>query len=178
MGRSSQGILAYGYDLGGGGGTWKVREAADNDFGILCTPWYDGNAALDDEDEQGEEAPEPDTEVSGPFDAMISFLYAQIGGASADAGTPIDDREKAVEEHFAVTFVDHGDDYNWPQAKILAAYHTTNLYGQTEPLDLAALQARAVAEDWDGKLSRLLALLGLTPLAHRPTWQLGCVDRA
>lgn len=41
-------------------------------------------------------------------------------------------------------------------------------WGETEPVDFAALEARRVAEDWDGLLARAVAALGITPKRDKP----------
>jgi hypothetical protein len=39
MGRSTNALLVYGYDLGGGDGDWQVQETRS--FGLLDVPWWD-----------------------------------------------------------------------------------------------------------------------------------------
>src|SRR5579859_7065510 len=39
MGRSTDAILAYGYDLGSADDEWKVREVGE--YGELAVPWHD-----------------------------------------------------------------------------------------------------------------------------------------
>jgi len=166
----AHGIIAYGYDLGGGGGTLLLREtqeSSENPYGELRTPWYDGTVDLDDE--PGDTPNRPDV-----FEALIGALYAAIPGAPDGAWGS--DQEKAVRGYFGVWLVDHGDCSN-DYAKILAAYDESVEYGSTCVLELGTLQDRAVAQDWDGKLAAVLRRLGITPVAERPGWLLASQER-
>lgn len=171
MGASSNGILAYGYDLGGGHEAWKVREV--DQYGSLRTDWYNPDAALARFGDDEEDTDDGDEELTA-FEALIKVLYDAIPDLQ-DPG-PYPDREEQVARHYEVAFVAHGDGYNFPQKRILAAYHVAPEYGESEPLDLAELQARAVVDDWDGKIAKVLETAGLHPVTDRPTWLLAAVE--
>lgn len=153
MGTSTDGILAYGFDLDGQDG-WKVVQAQRSDanpYGYLKTSWYDDEA----EEVVGEDGEELD---------VVELMLKRLCDAIEDA-PPVEykwDREDVVKTHYGVWFESHCSN-EYPM-QILATYAERARRGYPKPLDLAALEAQRQAEDWDGRLARVLAVLDITPL--------------
>jgi hypothetical protein len=148
MGSSADGILAYGFNLGGDESGWEVREA--NEFGGLELDWFD-----------------PDEDDGDAFtDAAKERLLAAAGFTETDwAAAGYFDREREAELRVGVTFEHHGyEDY------ILAARRFTVGQGDTKTIDPAALASNLA--DADTKLTAALATLGITPKQEKPAWLL------
>lgn len=160
MGQSTNGIVAFGYDLGAGEGGWKVEQVGE--YGDLKVPWYDSDAdeASDDENE--------DADGSTAVGRLYGVLYESIPDAPEVKWSW--DRETAVKERLGVWLESYcSGDY---PMYILATYETTVYRGDTKLLDMAALEARRAAEGWDEKLAHALSVLGLTPTQEQPGWLL------
>lgn len=151
---STDGILAYGYNLDGSD-NWKIREAGE--YGELPTlPWYD-----------------PDAEDGDDFQAAAKRrLLAEIAGFTetdwrADGHFA---RKREAEARLGVKFDTHcsGD---YPML-LLAAKIITVYRGHVEEIDMPALTAEAEAESWDDKLTAALRVLGITPTQERAKWLL------
>lgn len=154
MGQSTNAVLAYGYDLGGGDSEWKVRDAGE--YGELPTlAWY----TPDEDAEEFEEAAE-------------RRLLAQLTGFTetdwqADGFFA---REREAKARLGVEFETYcsGD---YPML-LLVAHVTTVRRGDCERIDLVDLQQRPEQKDWDAKLTAALNVLGLTPTQERACWLL------
>lgn len=158
MGVRTDGILAYGYDLGGED-EWKVREA--DEYGGLI-PGTGGWV--------------PDPEAEEDCD-LISLAERQMLDASGFTETYEDGREgyfgreREAKEALGVEFEAYcSDEYSQYllAAKVLTA-------GRGDVKDVSALMAgadEATLREWDGKLRRALEVLGLTPVQDKPKWLL------
>lgn len=160
MGQSTNGVLAYGYDLGSDE-EWKVREAQQgpgNKYGYLKTSWYDAEAADEDDSEESEDL----------IDKMQRRLYDSIPGLPpVESGWECGD---PVKEHLGVWFEAYcsGDYAMW----MLVTSETTVYRGDTKVIDPAEMLADPGRNRWDEKLAHALSVLGLTPLQEKPAWLL------
>lgn len=153
MGQSTNGILAYGYDLGGSE-KWKVAEWDPKEWD-LKTDWYDADKV----DEYGDPA--------GVIEQAARHMFAAAGEPLPSGYFDADHAPKAT---FGVEFTDYCScEY---QMWILSAHDIVVYRGDTEAIDFAALTEQAKAEDWDGKLRKAVELLGLTPNDPQPRWLL------
>lgn len=150
------GILVYGYALGGPEEGWKIDGLAK--WGSLITPWYrcedDDFATLADRQlliAHGFTEGYPEEYTPGAVDAY----YA---------------RRKAAERAIGVEVSSCGG--NEYPGFLLRTYRVSAEWSETVVIDWPALEARRVAEDWDGKLAAALTALGLKPLQDRPQWLL------
>lgn len=142
---TSDGILAYGYNLGGPE-EWLVREVGDN--GEVTAEWWD------------------DDDVT---EAAITALRTAAGFTETDwEADGYFDRRNAADARIGVVIDTHCSG-EYPEY-LLAAHVTTAARGYPETLDLAELQAQAVTDGWDDKLRAALEVLGLTPTQEKPGW--------
>lgn len=155
MGQSTNGILAYGYDLGGDDG-WKLQGAGE--YGELPPlAWYD----TDEESGYGFQS------------AAETRLLAEIAGFTETWSRDNEgyfDREKAAQARVGVEL----DSYcsgEYPMF-LLAAKVITVHRGDAETIDIADLAAAPAREAWDDKLRAALAALGITPTQEQPKWLL------
>lgn len=146
MGTTTNGILAYGYDLGSGD-EWRVDGASVARM-----------EALADDD-------------AGLTEAVEAALLAAVGFTETDwRADGYFDRKKAAEKRAGVE-VEHHCHGDYPMY-LLSAHTITAYRGDVETVDFAALTAQAEAEEWDAKLSDALAVLGIKPKQERPAWLL------
>lgn len=148
MGISTDAILAYGYDLGGGEEGWKVKETGE--YGSLNVPWYN-------------------PENHGFGSAVEERLLASAGFTETD--WQVDGyfaRRGAALNTFGTELVSHCS-LDYPMY-ILAAHHITVYRGMVGVVDLGELVA--LQEDADARLTRTVAALGLTPTQEAPAWLL------
>lgn len=136
MGRSTDGILTYGYDLGNAGDGLNLANPP---------AWL------------------ADHHVVADFHtAVMRRLY----GALADVPPAHPEwvsyqMQEIIKQRYAVDLVSHcSDEY---QMWILAAWAVRANRGYPQRLDLAALDADRVREHFDGKLRRACEVLGFTP---------------
>jgi hypothetical protein len=153
MGQSTNGILAYGYDLGGDE-EFKVQGVGE--YGELKLDWYD-----------------PEAEDGDDFQAAAErrLLVASGFTETYEDGRPdYFGRESAAKEALGVEFESYcsGD---YPMF-VLAAKALTAYRGDCDVIDMAALSDPAVLAGYDEKLSAALAALGLTPVQEAPAWLL------
>lgn len=150
MGVSTDGILVYGYNLGGDEGGWEVAEAGE--YGEWEPTW------LDEED--------PDT--VGDAERV---LLASVGFTEDD--WRVDgyfDRKKEAEGRLGVELESYcSGDY---PMYLLAAHKIVVKRGYVKTVDFAELDRLRVEQDWDGKLQQALAALGVTPKQTEPAWLL------
>jgi hypothetical protein len=147
---STDGILAYGYDLGGDEGIKVVEGGKYGDIDELDIP------EVDDEHEY----------YGGLADRLLLKLYRAIPDAP-----PVEyGWHNLTQAHYGVTLAHHcsADYADW----ILATVDFSASRGRPETIPIAELEARRVAEDWDGKLAHALSVLGLTPTQEKPAWLL------
>ena len=156
MGQSTDGILAYGYDLGGDDSGWKIQQAGE--YGELPTlPWFD-----------------PENEDGDDFQSAAErHLLAEIAGFTerwAKGNEGYWDREKAAKAGVGVQF----DSYcsgGYPMF-LLATKVITVHRGSVEDIDMAALAIEPEMNGWDDKLHAALTALGITPVQAEPRWLL------
>lgn len=152
MGTSTNALLVYGYNLGGGEIEWLVQEA--DEYGGLDTDWW----GEDDDRDFGTAAMRRLLEASG-----FTETYE-------DGREGYFTREREAEKAVGVKLESYcSGDY---PIYTLAAHVTTVHRGECELLNLDEL-ARAPGEnDWDRKLAAALRALGLTPKQAEPGWLL------
>lgn len=155
MGQSTDGILIYGYDLGGGGGEWQIVEAAEHGY------WKPQWLAEDDKD-----AADPD------WDEIIpDRLLAAHGWTETD--WRVDgywDRKKSAEAAMGVdlTIYCSGECPMYALAAKVITVHR----GCVTPVDVVASEAERAAQDWDARLTWATQTLGITPVQPAPGWLL------
>ena len=149
MSTSTDGILVYGYNLGGDDSGWEVTEA----------------------DEDGEFEPEWADEDGDLITGAEEKLLAAAGFTETDyRADGYYDRKRDAEARVGVEMESYcsGDYPMW----LLAAHKVVVSRGDVKEIDFAALEAQRVAEDWDAKLQAALAVLGITPKQDAPKWLL------
>lgn len=134
MGTSTNGILAYGFNLGGAEEGWKIEEAGK--YGDEWVPEW----ARDDDDETGE-----DSIVEGAEQGL------RAAGLSVE-----------FEMHCS------GD---YPMY-VLSAQAVTAFRGHPKVIDFGELETLRTAEEWDERLRRACAVLGIKPIQEQPQWLL------
>lgn len=146
MSTSTNGILAYGYDLAGGDAEWKVREVGE--YGELELGW------LDEEDDDF-------------WTVAEKRLLAAAGFTETDY--TVDgywDREREAEARSGVEIESYcSGDYSMLMLAARGSIMTAHR-GDCKPVDFT------VAPDWDDKLRAALEVLGLTPTQERAQWLL------
>jgi hypothetical protein len=155
MTTSTDGILAYGYDLGGDE-EWKIREAGE--YGELPElPWFD------EDDEEGE----------GFQEAAERRLLAELASFTetwSPASEGYFEREEAAKARLGVEFETYcSGDY---PSYLLATKVITVARGDVEHIDMVELVEAPNVHGWDAKLTAALQVLGLTPIQERARWLL------
>ncbi len=149
MGTSTDGILAYGYNLGGGDAEWNIKEVGE--YGSIQVPWLS-------EDDSFTDVAEKRILTSVGFtedDWQVEGYFARLKEAEGRAGVEF--------EHYC------SDSYS---AYVLAAKVITANRGDCLTIDFEALTREATENRWDEKLARAIEALGITPTQERPTWLL------
>ncbi|MFF9118282.1 hypothetical protein ACF09Y_22230 [Streptomyces massasporeus] len=151
MGQSTNGILAYGYDLGGEE-EWKLQGLGE--YGELPDlPWH----------AEGEDFQE----------AAERRLLAQLADFT-ETWQPGSDgyftREQEAKARLGVEF----DTYcsgDYPMY-LLATKVITVYRGSVEHIDMAELVTAPETNGWDEKLRAAVQALGITPTQEKPKWLL------
>ena len=150
MGQSTNGVLAYGYDLGEG--FQKIQGAGE--FGELPPlTWWD---------------PEHDSDM---IEAAERRLLADIAGFTEtweDGHDGYFTREREAKARLGVEFDTYCSD-SYPM-HLLAAKVITVYRGDCDVLDLAALAVEPEMNGWDEKLQTALRALGITPSQDKARW--------
>jgi len=150
MGTSTDAILAYGYDLGGGD-EWKFQEAAK--YGEFELDWYDE---------------ESDDDFTSQAEKHLLASVGFIEEWAPDSGYW--DRKKEAEARLGVEIETYcKDDY---PMYVLATKVITVSRGDSKVLDLPALMADPTQNGWDHALRTALTALGITPTQEQPSWVL------
>lgn len=152
MGMSTDGILAYGYDLGGEECGWQIAEAGE--YGDWEPEWYNQDAG-DDFIESVEsrilagvvQFTESDWQVDGYFTRRREALTR----AGVELGTYCS-----------------GD---YPM-HILAAYKIVVSRGSVETVNFSELEQARLDQGWNEKLRLAANALGITPKQAEPAWLL------
>jgi len=152
MGTSTNGILAYGYNLGGDEGGWQIAEAGE--YGDWEPPWF------------------PDEDEDNDFmSAAMRVLRASVGFTETDwRADGYFDRQRDADARIGVELESYcsGDYPMW----LLAAQVITVYRGDVQHIDFPSLLAAQVEGGWDTKLAAAVAALGITPKQERPGWML------
>lgn len=171
MGMDPDGILVYGYALGGPEEGWKIDGLAK--WGSLITPWY----RCEDDDCESTDEDEGDDDFATLADRQLLIAHGFTEGhpgwgddVTEDARYAYYARRKAAEKAIGVEVSSCGG--NEYPSFLLRAYRVSAEWSETVVIDWPALEARRVAEDWDGRLAAALIALGLKPLQDRPQWLL------
>lgn len=151
MGNSADGMLAYGYNLGGGDG-WEIAETGE--YGEPNVDWFD----TEDDDADFVTVAEKRLLAAAGF----TETDWQVDGYFA--------REREAKATLGIEFESYcsGDYPMW----ILATKVITVSWGEVAQIDFAALGRDVIKGDWDDKLRSTLAILGLTPKQESPRWLL------
>jgi hypothetical protein len=156
MGQSTNAVLAYGYDLGGDEGGWKIKGAGEYDE-LPKIDWYDDSEDNDD----------------GFVEQAEKRLLAQIAGFTEKWEQGAEGyfaRAKAAEERVGVEFESYcSGDY---PMYVLAAHVITVHRGGSKLIDPNELLAQPETEGWDAKLAAAIKALGITPTQVKPGWVL------
>jgi hypothetical protein len=158
MGVSTDAILAYGYDLGGGD-EWQVREL--DEYGGLI-PGTGGWV--------------PDPEVEEDYD-LTGLAERHLLDASGFTETYEDGREgyfgreNEAREALGVEFETYCSD-ECPMYLLAAKVHTVAWGYVGDAGAFIAAADDATRQEWDAKLASAVAALGLTPLQEKPKWLL------
>jgi hypothetical protein len=155
MGQSTNAVLVYGYNLGGGEIDWLVEEV-DGEFGELRLDWFNG------EDESGE---------NDFIEAAEKRLLQAAGFTETDwRADGYFERKREAEARIGVEF----ESYCSGEYPIytLAAHVITVHRGDCELLNLDELARMPSDNGWDEKLASALHTLGLTPKQPEPAWLL------
>lgn len=155
MGTSTNAMLVYGYDLGDADQGWKIQGVGEDEtpqLSWLRTP------SEDDEDDEREE---------GDEDYVPSFQTQALLHLARAAGHDVE-YDFEAEEKIGLSFASHcsGQYPMW----LFAAKVITACRGYPETLDFEELERERVAQDWDGKFTRALQVLEITPTQERPRW--------
>ncbi len=152
MGVSTDGILAYGYDLDGQDGLNVAEaQASPTNDGYLKTSWYDA---------EHDEITDEDGDELGTIAILTKRLYDTIPNAPVVEYEY--EREDPVKDHYGVWFEGHCSG-EYPMY-ILTTHVVTARRGYPQTLDFTELEAKRLRENWDAKLARALAVLEVTPL--------------
>jgi hypothetical protein len=157
MGVSTDAILAYGYDLGGGD-EWQVREL--DEYGGLIP-------------DTGGWVPDPETEDD--YD-LIELAERHLLNASGFTETYEDGRkdyfarERAAKESLGVEFETYCSDES--PMYLLAAKVLTVARGYVEDAAAFILAAEQARPEMDAKLRAAVEALGVTPVQDEPKWLL------
>lgn len=153
MGARPHAILAYGYDLGGPGAEWKVRESGE--YGELALAWFDND---------GE-----DGFVQAAERRLLAAVgFTEIWTRLADGYY---DREREAKERLGAKFESYIS-LEDPQYILAAHAISVDWDDDAKVLDLTALQREPADHGWDAKLQAALDTLGLTPKQEQPGWLL------
>jgi hypothetical protein len=148
---SASGILAYGYNLGGGDG-WEIAETGE--YGELALDWFDP----EDEDTDFVTEAEKRLLVAAGFtetDWRADGYFA---------------REREAKAALGVRFESYcSGDYS---QYALATKVITVSWGEVEQIDMVELVEAPNVHGWDDKLRAALETLGLTPKQESPRWLL------
>jgi hypothetical protein len=154
MGQSTNGMLVYGYDLGGEE-EWKIREAGE--YGELPElDWFNPH------NEDGD----------GFQEAAERRLLAQLADFT-ETDWRVDgyfEREREAKARLGVEF----DTYcsgDYPMY-LLAAKVITVYRGSVEEIDMTELAIAPEMNGWDEKLHAAVQVLGVTPTQGKPKWLL------
>jgi hypothetical protein len=179
MGSSPNGILGFGYNLGGSEGEWKIAEVTEGgDWDLKKLAWL-GSTVLPDEDpsddlEEGEDEETGYVSISDFSNKGERRLLVEIGGLDPGDYWHAEgyyDREKAAEAKVGAELVYNG--YHEDYGITLLAFKTSVEWDEVEELDLIMLEHQRLINGWDAKLARAVEVLGITFREQTsPSWLL------
>jgi hypothetical protein len=152
MSTSTDGILAYGYDLGGGEG-WKLQDCGE--YGELPElPWFNEDS---DDDFQSAAERRLLAELADftETDWQVDGYHARQRDAKARLGVEFDTYCSGEYPEFLLA------------TKVITVYR-----GDVKHIDMAALTVEPKMNGWDEKLRAALTALGITPVQDKPRWLL------
>jgi hypothetical protein len=161
MGVSTDAILAYGYNLGGGDGDWLIEEVGE--YGELKLPWFAVNL---DDDGDDEDRDDDDFVTKAEKKLLVAQGFTEIDWR-ADGYY---ERKVAAEAASGVEFKGYCSDSYTSYvlaAKVIKAYR-----GDCPAVDFEALTREAVEGRYDEKLAAAIQALGITPKQTQPAWLL------
>jgi hypothetical protein len=148
MGMSPNGILAYGYNLGGSSNGWEIEQAGE--FGEWEPPW----------DNEGD-----------PITGVENALLASVGFTETDWQQPgYYDHKAQAEASIGVQLRWHGSDEF--SDYLLITHRIQAEWSDAQQIDFTELDRLRVEHDWDSKLHRALETLAITPKQGEPAWLL------
>ncbi|EMF31117.1 hypothetical protein H114_00772 [Streptomyces gancidicus BKS 13-15] len=166
MGRATDALLVYGYDLGGDDAEdgWKVQQV-DQYGGLLEQPWYNPDPDEDADDED-------DTDFVSCAEAQLIREVAGFRETYPAAGDTAGywERRRAARQRVGVTVRTYCSDGT--PMYVLAAHVIRVSRGYVQTIDPRDLTERPARENWDTKLAAALDALGLTPVQDAPRWLL------
>jgi len=143
MGTSTNAMLMYGYDLGGGDGPWKLEGVDEYDG--LERPWLG-------EDDDFEEA-------------AMKVLLATVGYVAPDEYVAGEYQRKADAEQRLGLTVEYHCSGDYPMYVLSAKTYTAHR-GDCDVVDFT------IDSEWNERLARGLEALGLKPTQPEPCWLL------
>jgi hypothetical protein len=153
MGMSTNGMLVYGYNLGGDEGGWGVAEAGE--YGELEVGWFN---PLDDDEADFVTAAEKRLLAAAGFtetDWQAEGYFAREREAKAALGVEFDSYCTGDYPMYVLA------------TKVITAYG-----GDVKDVDMVELVEAPKVHGWDAKLRAALKTLGLTPKQESPRWLL------
>jgi hypothetical protein len=151
MGTSTNGVLAYGYNLSDGD-EWLIKEVGE--YGQPKLDWYDDR----EEAEDG---------FVGQAEAKLLIDVAGFTETDWRADGYFA-RKKAADALVGVEF-EHYCHSEYPMY-VLAAHVITVHRGDSKLLNLGELAADPARQGWDVKLAAAAKALGITPRQAEPGW--------
>lgn len=169
MGSATDGILAYGYNLGGDDAGWEITQAGE--LGEWTPPWPNTNPSSDIRYDPGIDDLILDDELRDLIEDARQALLAGTGFTDTDTDAPgYVERLEQAQRRVGVELAPYSS-MTYPMY-VLSAHTITVHRGHFETVDFAALDAKRTSEEWDTKLAAALDILGVTPRQQSPAWLL------
>lgn len=160
MGQSTNGIIAYGYDLGGDEG-WKLQGLGE--YGELPDlPWYNP----ENEDDEGFQSAAETRLLAEIAEFTEEYPYDE----PKETRSAYFERERQAKARIGIKF----DTYcsgDYPMF-LLATKVITVRRGSVEEIDMTELAVAPEMNGWDEKLQAAVTALGITPIQDKPKWLL------
>lgn len=154
MGVSTDAILFYGYNLGGGDSEWEIEGTGQ--YGDFAADWHD-----------------PEDEDSDGFAEDANNRLRVMVGGFTETDWQVDgywERQREADQRVGVEVSSHCS-AEYP-VYYIAACAITAWRGSPKRIDFAKLEAERAEGDWDQKLAVALEALGMTPKQAKPQWLL------
>lgn len=160
MGMRPEGALIYGYALGGTETGWLIKELTEE--GDWDVSWAPGDGDYGDVLDAVER--KLATEVIGftePDPHPNAYYNPGPNSPEWDAHIAWLRRRNDVIEKHPIKIIPHGYEFS---EHALVTFEVSAEWGEVTPVDLSALEARRVAEDWDALLAKTIKVLDITPV--------------